>query len=211
MPEISDDVHELARKIYRKHKKAIDLICEHRDRYEPNYVTEGFRMVREAVRNREDLKERQCNHPYARFVSADWDAYEVLKIDSFPSSQLLFDIHVTDHGAKLSLLFAKRGSEDLKRTLYNRVSAAPGLLKGPLPEYVEDNYNGLPLGVSILESSDYEHWWDEEKIRQTISDRLDDFAQGQFQEINRIVLECLEKHRSEKPQSEEGEKTQSSD
>ncbi len=205
VPDVSDDIHALARKIYRKHKWAIDLIIEHRDQYEPNYVTEGFRMVREAVRNRDVWKERQCNHPYARFISAEWDSYEVLKIDSFPSSLLLFDIHVTDHGAKLSLQFAKRGPEDLKRTLFNRVSAAPGILKGPLPEYAEGNYNGLPLGVSILRSSDYEYWWDEERIRQTIKNRLEGFAQGQFPEINSIVIDCLEEYRSGMAQPEVGE------
>lgn len=41
VPEVSNDVHKLARRIYRKHKRAIDLIIEHRERYEPNYVTEG--------------------------------------------------------------------------------------------------------------------------------------------------------------------------
>ena len=36
VPEVSNDAHELARRIYRKHKRAIDLIIEHRDRYQPN-------------------------------------------------------------------------------------------------------------------------------------------------------------------------------
>ena len=38
VPDVSNDVHQLARKIYRKHKQAIDLIIEHRERYEPNYA-----------------------------------------------------------------------------------------------------------------------------------------------------------------------------
>ena len=209
VPDVSDDVHKLACKIYRKHKKAIDLIIEHRDRYEPNYVTEGFRMVREAVDKCKVWKEAQCNHPYARFISAAWDAYEVLKINSFPKSLLLFNIHVTDHGADLSLFFAKRGPEDLKKRLFNRVTTVPGMFKGPLPEYSE-NYIELPLGVSILKSSDYEHWWDEERIRQTISGRLDDFARCQFPQVNKIVLDCLEEYRSEKAQLEDGEETEPS-
>ena len=209
VPEISDDVHKLARRIYRKHKRAIDLIIEHRDEYEPNYVTEGFRMVRKAVDKRKEWKEGQCNHPYARFISADWDAYEALKIDSFPKSLLLFDIHVTDHGADLSLLFAKRGPEDLKKRIFDRVAANPGMFEGPLPAYSED-YITLPFGVNILESSDYEHWWDEEATFQTISGRLEDFARCQFPEINRIVLDCLEEYRSEMAQSEDGKATEPS-
>ena len=72
VPEVSDDVHQLARQIYRKHKQAIDLIIEHRERYEPNYVTEAFRMVRDAVGERPEWRESRIDRPYARFVAAEW-------------------------------------------------------------------------------------------------------------------------------------------
>ena len=137
VPEVSDEFHNLARKIYRKHKRAIDLIIEHRDQYEPNYVTEGFRMVRKAVDMQKKWREGRCDHPYARFVSVDWDRYEVLKTDSWPKSLLLFQIRVTNHGADLSLCFAKIGPDDLKKRLYDRVTADPGMFKGPLPGYSE--------------------------------------------------------------------------
>ncbi len=210
VPEVSDDVHKLARKIYRKHKKAIDLIIEHRDRYEPKFVNEGYHMVGKAVGAHKEWEKGTCNLPYYRFVSADWDGYEELKTDSWPHSLLLFDVHVTSHGADLSLLFAKSGPADLKKRIFDHVAANPSIFEGSLPEYAEDNYISLPFGVSILESSDYDHWWDEERIRQTISCRLEDFARGQFPEINRIVLDCLEKYGSEKAQSEVGDKTEPS-
>ena len=80
VPEVSNDAHSLARKIYRKHKQAIDLIVEHRDRYVPNYPNEGFRMVREAIAKHPEWKEGTCNKRYARFISADWDKYiDILK------------------------------------------------------------------------------------------------------------------------------------
>ena len=209
VPEVSDDVHKLAREIYRKHKRAIDLIIEHRDRYEPNYLTEGFRMVLEEVSKHKEWKKGTSNRPYARFVSTDWDRYEALKIDSWPHSLLLFQVRVTNNAADLFLVFAKRGPEDLKKRIYDRVAAKPWVFKDPLPGYSED-YIELPFERSILESSDYEHWWDEERIRQTISGRLDDFAQCQFPEVNKIVLDCLEEYRSEKAQSEDGEETEPS-
>ena len=62
VPEVSNDVHELARRIYRKHKRAIDLIIEHRERYEPNYVTEGFRMIRDAIGRQPLWRDTTSNH-----------------------------------------------------------------------------------------------------------------------------------------------------
>ena len=210
VPEVSDDVHKLACKIYRKHKRAIDLIIDHRDRYEPNYLTEGFHMVLDEVSKHKKWKKGTSNRPYARFVSTDWDRYEALKIDSWPHRLLLFQVRVTNNSADLFLVIAKSGPDDLKKRLFDRVTAYPSIFEGSLPGYAEDDYISLPFGVSILESSDYEHWWDEERIRQTISCRLEEFAQSQFPEINRIVLDCLEEHQSEKAQSEDGEETEPS-
>ncbi len=210
VPDVSDDVHELARMIYRKHKRAIDLIVEHREQYEPNYVTEGCHMVREAVRTHKEWKEIQFNRPNVRFVSANWDVYEALNTGILPYKLLYFHIGITNDGAVLSLILNQSGPNDLKKRLFDCFTADPDLFKGPLPEYSEDDYISLPCGVSILESSDYEHWWDEDKIRRTIADRLEDFARDQFPEINNIVIDCLEEYQSEKAQSEGGEETEPS-
>ena len=84
VPEVSYDVHQLARQIYRKHKQAIDLIIEHRERYEPNYVTEAFRMVRDAVGERPEWRESRIDRPYARFVAAEWFDEEEFGVDGWP-------------------------------------------------------------------------------------------------------------------------------
>ncbi len=210
VPEVSDDIHKLARKIYRKHKKAIDLIIEHREQYEPNYVKEGFPMVREAVSKHEEWKEIQCNYPHARFVSATWDRYEALNTGILPYKLLYFHVGVTNDGADLSLIFNKSGPDDLKKRLFDCVAANPSIFEGSLPGYVKDDYFGLPFGVSILESSDYEHWYDEERIRKAISDRLEAFSKGQFPKVNKIVLNCLEEYRSEEAQSVDGEEAEPS-
>ncbi len=81
MPEVIDDVHRLARQIYRNHKQAIDLIIEYRERYEPDYPGEGYGMVRDAVRDRPEWRESTCNRNYARFVAAEWADREELKVD----------------------------------------------------------------------------------------------------------------------------------
>ena len=190
VPEVSDDVHRLARRIYRKHKQAIDLMIEHRDRYEPNYVTEGFRMVRDAVGERPEWKESRCNHPYARFVSVDWNMYKELEVDGWPDYLVQFQVQVTNHWAELSLFLAWQGNEELKRRILDGLKPNTDLFAGEVPSY-SDDYIALRIG-NILEESDYKSWWDEERTRETISHRLGEFAHGRFREINRIVIESLE-------------------
>ncbi len=201
VPEISNDAHTLARKIYRKHKQAIDLIIEHRERYEPNYPNEGFKMVREAVAERPEWKESKCNNPYARFISADWDKYlDILKVDPWPDLFLQFQVHATYRRATLSLFLHWKGNQNLRKGIYDRLGAIPAVFKGELPPFTESNTVGLVIG-EILEESDYETWWNEEKTKETISRRLDEFAQGGFREINRAVLECLENYQAQEPRT----------
>ena len=197
VPEVSNDVHELARRIYRKHKRAIDLIIEHRERYEPNYVTEGFRMIRDAIGRQPLWKESTSNHPYVRFVSSEWEKYEEeLRLESWPYNLLQFQVQVTDRWATLTFFMAPSENETLRRKMFDRVRDCLDTLHAAQPTYTED-YVRLHTAGNILEESDYESWWDEESILGKIRCRLDDFARGQFPEINRIIVACLEEYRTE--------------
>ena len=197
VPEVSNDVHELARRIYRKHQRAIDLIMENRERYEPNYVNEGFRMIRGAVGRQPLWKESTTNHPYVRFVSAEWEQYEEeLGLERWPYTLLQFEVQVTDRWATGTLFWAPGGNEALRRKMFDRLRDYLTTRRAAQPTYTED-YARLYTVGNILEETDYETWWDEEKTRETIARRLDDFAGCEFPEINRIILECLKKYRSE--------------
>lgn len=196
VPEVSNDVHALARRIYRKHKQAIDLIIEHRERYEPNYVTEGFRMIREAIGKQPLWMEGTVNHPYARFLSADWAAYDDIWSEDWPHTMLLFEIQATNSRAEMYLSLTWVGEESLRSKIFQHVKANPTTFNCAEPVYT-DGYIRLHTVGEILQESDYANWWDEEGIRETITRRLDGFARGEFPEINRIITECLEDYQSE--------------
>ena len=198
VPEVSNDVHALARRIYRKHKQAIDLIIEHRERYEPNYVNEGFGMIREAIREQPLWRQGTINHPYVRFVSADWVEFseEFLNLDDWPHSLLQFSVHVTSRGARLTFFLAPSDNDELRQKIFNRVKANQDIFNCSVTEYT-DELIGLHTEGQILKETDYARWWDEDGIRDAISSRLNDFAQGSFHDINRIIVECLEEYRSE--------------
>ena len=196
VPEVSNDVHELARRIYLKHKRAIDLIIEYRERYEPNYVTEGFRMIREGIGQHPLWREARCDRPYARFVPPDWDEYEELRLDDWPYSLLLFEVRVTDRWAECFLTLCRGGDESLRQVIFERVRDHLEVFNCEQAVYADQAVRLHTMG-NILEGGDYENWWDTGRIRDTIRARLDEFSQGEFSEINRIILECLEEYRSE--------------
>ena len=194
VPEVSNDVHELARRIYRKHKKAIDLIIEHRERYEPNYVTEGFRMIRDAIGRQPLWRDTTSNHPYARFIAADWEKFHELKLDDWPYALLLFQVQVTERRATLTLFMAPGGDEALRSNIFDRVRGYLDTVHADQPAYTED-YVSLHTFGDILEEADYDSRWDEKRTGEIIDSRLTEFARVEFAEIDRIVVDCLEKRR----------------
>jgi hypothetical protein len=199
VPEVSNDVHELARRIYRKHQRAIDLINDNKSKYQPNYVTEWFRMVREAVREQQSWTDRATYRPYARFVSRNWQEYEeLLSLDGGTYFLLHFGVYVTAQGASLRLLLYEGDNRDLRRKIFSRVKEnveESGVFNCEEPEYTDDLIR--LHRVNILDEADYKNWWDEEVIHDVINTRLRNFARDQFPEIDRIMVECLEEYRSE--------------
>ena len=196
VPEVSNDVDKLARRIYRKHKRAIDLIIEHRERYEPNYVTEWFRMARDAISGQPLWREATCNRPYARFVSADWEAYEELALDDWLHSLLLFELHATPGGLELYFSLAGGGDEQPRRRIFNAIKANPDVFNCAAPAYT-DGFIRLHTVGMMLDEGDSELWWDEAGTGGTIAGRLEDFARSRFPAINRIIVDCLEGYRAE--------------
>ena len=194
--EVSNDVHALARRIYRKHKQAIDLIIEHQERYEPNYVTEGFWMVREAIGKQPLWREARCDRPYARFVSADWTGYEELILDDWPYSLLLFELRVAGTGAELYFSMARGGDEAIRTKIFDRVKENLDTFNCNQPGYT-DGFIRLHTVGDILEEADYESWWDEEKTRETVAKRLDNFCWNEFVGINEVIVRCLEDYRTD--------------
>ena len=197
VPDVSNDVHQLARRIYRKHQEAIDLIIKHRDQYRPNYVTEGTQMLREAFEDRRRIWRRgTSNSPYFRFMSENWGRYECLKLTEWPRSPLLFEINVTSNSMSLRLYVVPVGDESLRRKIFACVKDNSGVFNCEEPEF-KDGWITLHTAEEILTGSDYENWWNEEDVRGTISQRLDEFANTEFPLIDQIIVNCLDDYEAE--------------
>ena len=195
VPDVSNDIHELAQRIYRKHQRAIDLIMENIDQYRPDYVGEGYRMIQEVIRHHPLWNLGRCDRPYVRFRSADWVAYEELGLDGWPHFLLLFEVRVTNNRVSLYLSLCRGGDDSLRRRIFDRVKERGDLFDGSASAY-SDQYIKLYETEDILEESDYDDWWDKESIQERIGSRMDAFARGSFPEINEVILNVLEEHRS---------------
>ena len=198
MPDVSNDVHKLARRIYRKHQAAIDLIMKNAEHYKPNYLREASAKMGEVIDAKPDIWRRgRSNVGYFRFMPAAWAKYESIKLPAWPNHLLLFEAHVTNNPAAIILGLVPGEDEALRRKIFERAKNNPGAFNCQEPHYTKD-WVILHTGRDLLIPSDYEMWWDEDAIRAEIACRLDDFYHTQFPRINEIIVQCLEEYEVER-------------
>ena len=101
---------------------------------------------------------------------------------------------MTERQATLTLFMAPGGDEELRSSIFHCVKDCLDTVHADQPAYTED-YVSLNTFGDILKEGDYDSRWDEKRTGAIIDGRLAEVAQGQFAEIARIVVECLEGRR----------------
>ena len=86
MPE-SQEVRQLARRIYLENREVINLIHQQ----QPKWVAEAKQMLKEAVAGQSDWKLDLEDAYYVRFRSAQWDHFEMMRAGTgwLPESEAL--------------------------------------------------------------------------------------------------------------------------
>ena len=194
VPDVSDNVHELARRIYRQHQRAIDLIIDNREHYQPNYVSEAYRMILEAVDDQPKWRRGTSNRPYARFLSADWARFDDIRLTSWPHWLLIFEIQITESKAELFLSLAGGENAALRRKIFDQVKEAPNVFDCDM-EFT-NGFVRLHTVGEILEEGDSGIRWDETETKNRIAERLNRFAQNDFDRINEVITKCLEEYQA---------------
>ena len=196
--DISNDVHQLVRRVYRKHQKAIDLISKHQRCCKPNYLTEASALLGEAINHRPDLWRRgRSNYGYFRFLSAAWADYPSIKLPEWPNHLLLFQVHVTESPSHIKLYLTQGGDESLRRKVFDKVKQSGEPFECGQADYT-DELIALHTFRDLLTDRDYEEWWNEEEIQRRVSARLEEFASTQLGRVNEVIVQCLEEHEAER-------------
>ncbi|MBZ0303513.1 MAG: PD-(D/E)XK nuclease family protein, partial [Anaerolineae bacterium] len=114
---VSDsEIAELCRKIYQRHRKALDLIFEHR----PDLKGEIKEYLIGLVEQDEHLTLDQCSKSAIRFLPSIWDKYEVLQMgEGWTQSGRLLLFQFSNLPDRLDLnLWIGPGPETLRETLF---------------------------------------------------------------------------------------------
>ena len=195
MPDTS--LERQARRIYLEHKEALDLIFAAK----PNFINETRPMLKEAVAKHCFWKLDREYANYVYFRAAAWDKFPSSKTGTGlgPESNavLLFEFSFKDENPLLALALspANPTNAEIRSALFDAVRQNPAVFKPTNNSLIEGWMYLHKEPECILEPDDYGPSWDEGAARRKIEAWIDKFAAEQFPEMNRIIVDCLRRHK----------------
>jgi hypothetical protein len=125
---VDSDVARLCRKIYQDHKRALDLIYEHR----PDVQAENKDVLEELLENELRFERDSGGKNLIRFVVRDWDTPALLTSSGWTRSGriLLFEFWNNDDNLTLSLVVGP-GPEETRQRLFSVARAHPDTFDEP--------------------------------------------------------------------------------
>jgi PD-(D/E)XK nuclease superfamily len=176
---------ELSQRIYRKHRRALDLIYEHR----PDRQAVIRDILEGLIKQTPDLVLDKSNKTYIRFTFPDWDIPALLQGKGWtPSGRiLLFEFANAPEDLKIKLMIGP-GPQDIRQKLYELALHNQPLFKtGTKALGTKWSYIYLR---SFLTSKSYDDISDDELAEQ-ISKHWNSFVQSDLKVIRTIVREHL--------------------
>jgi hypothetical protein len=180
---VSDsEIAALCQRIYQRHKRALDLIYEHR----PDRVGLAQQFLREAVENESGFALDQTSKSYIRFTPKAWDIEALRQGQGWTSTgrMLLFEFSYDYRGIVLQLYLGP-GPRDVREHLF---SAALELDEfGPASRALNKKWNNLVKSQIVVSATDLEEF-----DAETLEELLQKFWDGLRSERIPTLVAALE-------------------
>jgi PD-(D/E)XK nuclease superfamily len=177
---------ELCHRIYRKHRKALDVIYE----YRPDQQEEIREILEKVIQQSPHLKPDYSIKSYIRFTCSEWDIPDLLQGNGWtPSGRiLLFEFYwnsLKDLKIKLTI---GPGPLDIRQKLLNMALQKPSLFK-PDSKKLGNKWKFI-YNRTFLTAKSYEDVSDDELTEQ-INKHWNAFVQGDLQALRTAICEEL--------------------
>ncbi len=177
------EIQELCRRLYKNHRKALDLIFENRpDRAaEVRQITEGY------IASRDDLIADDSSKTCIRFLPHCMDSLPH-EGSGWTSSKriVLCELENRENfGLRLKVILGP-GNQELRQKVYIKARSVPRVFGRPKPK-LSSKWHTF-FSIPWLSKKDYDEL-DEEEIRQKIDEKMEEFLQNKGKEVANALRE----------------------
>lgn len=176
----NSEIQEICKKIYKKHKKALDLIFE----YKPDLLMEINECLTEIIKNDSDLILDFSSKSYIRFITKKLD-FIPRKGEGWTKSEriLLFEFKNNLNGIALYLIIGP-GPKEIRENLYEIAKKSPKLFNVANRKFTTQWYSIYKK--PIIKANNYEDK-DILEIRERIKEKIENFKINDLVKIEKEI------------------------
>ena len=164
------DVQELCRRLYRNHRRALDLIFEHR----PDRATEVAHAIQDYIKSQDALiplySAKYNPKSYIRFLPQGMDVLPCEGTE-FASKRVLYWLLDNKNGKVRFKLELGQGSPQIREQVYEKAKSLPGIF-GPAKRKLSPEFHTL-FSEDWITQKEYAEL-DDEGIGQRVGERIED-------------------------------------
>ena len=165
------EVQELCRRLYQNHRRALDLIFEHR----PDLQTEVFQTIQKCIgslaKSRGDLITEKSVKSHIRFLPKDMDIVPHQGSGEWTDSKRILLCEIVNSGGKVELQLALGpGSQQIREMVFDKAKTVTGAFGRPKSSKLGKKWNTFSLETWIS-PNEYEGM-DVEELTQRINERM---------------------------------------
>ena len=174
------DVQELCRRLYQNHRRALDLIFDHR----PDRAAEVSLVIRDYISSRNDLILQQGNKTYIHFLPSCVDVlpHEGTQFESKRMLHCLLQNKDKRVGFKLEM---GPGPQHIREQVCEKAKSLPKVF-GKAKSKLSPTYHSFFTSNTWINVKEYDELNNEE-IRQRVSERIDAFIESK----GKVVADAL--------------------
>ena len=197
VPETSD-IGKLATEIYLEHREAIELIYQNR----PDYRAGIKQIFKEAIAKQKDWSLGVDARDFIRFLPSDWRKFDALNTGTnwtHTNALLLFEFRCPAEPTETAgpgLVLGGGTDEALRRRLFETARQNPGIFNARGGGLLDSWTHLHEYGGNLLVDSDLGSRWADGSARAKLEERVARFAEEEFPQISRAVVECLEEYQT---------------
>lgn len=181
-----EELENVCREIYYKHKKALDLIFE----YKPDIYSDIANNLKERIKQESDLILDTASKTYTRFPTKELDSLIEKKGNGWTSSKriLLFEFQNRNNKLVLKLIIGP-GDQAIRQKIYDIVKNNKNSFRGKLGKY-HNQFTSIYTREFL--SKDFEEEANYEEVLEKISTKFIDFLRSDLHSIHQTFTDNKE-------------------
>ena len=176
------EVQELCEQLYKKHKKALDLIFKHK----PDIYSDIRYVLEEIIDENSSLTKDHCTKSYIRFISNKLDFFPK-EGEGWTKSKRIVLFEIVNYNKEVNLvLYIGPGESSIRQSIYDHVKSKTNVFNKTSANLTDKWASIYKVKLSTISNLEGKS---KEEIKETLSNQLNKFFDKDYKKIEEELLQ----------------------